>query len=61
VLRASAGQLELFGVPPPGHPYWTERTLQGMAERYPGLDLSPWSSSSDGADGSDAVIRRRDR
>ena len=43
VVRASPRQLELFGFPPPGHPYWTERTLRGMAERYPGLDVSPWT------------------
>lgn len=43
VVRASPRQLELFGVPPPGHPYWTGRTLRGMAERYPGLDVSPWT------------------
>lgn len=46
VLRASARQLELFGIPRRGHPYWTEQTLRGMAERYPGLDVSPWSPPS---------------
>jgi hypothetical protein len=43
VARASLRQLLLFGFPPPGHPYWTPETLAGMALRYPGLDLSPWS------------------
>lgn len=42
VRRASPRQLELFGFPPPGHPYWTEETLAGMALRYDGLDLAPW-------------------
>jgi hypothetical protein len=42
VLRASARQLELFGIPPRGHPYWSQQTLRGVAERYPGLDMSPW-------------------
>jgi Phytanoyl-CoA dioxygenase (PhyH) len=42
VERAAPRQLELFGFPPPGHPFWTEQTLAGMAERYPGLDLTPW-------------------
>lgn len=42
VDRATPRQLELFGFPPPGHPYWTEQTLTGLAERYPGLDLTPW-------------------
>ena len=35
-------QLELFGFPPPGHPYWTDETMTGMAQRYPGLDLALW-------------------
>jgi hypothetical protein len=43
VLRASARQLELFGFPPRGQPYWTDKTLRGMTERYPGLDVTPWS------------------
>lgn len=38
-------QLALFGVPEPGHSYWTPGTLDGMAERYPGLDLSPWRTA----------------
>jgi hypothetical protein len=40
--RATPRQLALFGFPPPGHPYWTEATLGGTAQRYPGLDMSPW-------------------
>jgi hypothetical protein len=32
----------VLGFPPPGHPYWTEETLTGVAARYPMLDLSPW-------------------
>lgn len=35
-------ELALFGFPPPGHPYWTEATLAGVASRYPDLDMSPW-------------------
>ncbi|MFI5691287.1 phytanoyl-CoA dioxygenase family protein [Kribbella sp. NPDC051586] len=42
VHRATPRQLELFGFPPPGHPYWTEQTLTGIAQRYPTLDLTPW-------------------
>ena len=41
--RASVRQLLLFGIPPPGHPYWTEETLAGIAVRYPAMDLTPWS------------------
>jgi hypothetical protein len=43
VGRASPRQLGLFGFPPPGHPYWTAQTLTRMADRYPDLDLAPWS------------------
>ncbi|MEM9036696.1 MAG: phytanoyl-CoA dioxygenase family protein [Actinomycetota bacterium] len=42
VVQATPRQLELFGFPPVGHPYWTPRTLDGLAERYPGLDTRPW-------------------
>jgi hypothetical protein len=40
--RATPRQLALFGFPLPGHPYWTESTIAGTAQRYPGLDMSPW-------------------
>jgi len=42
----SVRQLEAIGFPPPGHPYWDEETLRGAAERYPGLDLSPWRAAA---------------
>ena len=42
VDRATPRQLQAFGFPPPGHPYWTPETLAGMALRYPNLDLTPW-------------------
>jgi hypothetical protein len=35
-------QLTLLGFPGPGHPYWTEETLRGVAARYPLLDMTPW-------------------
>jgi hypothetical protein len=40
--QATARQLQLFGFPPPGHPYWTPQTLRDLAVRYPGLDTGPW-------------------
>jgi hypothetical protein len=40
--RATPRQLALFGFPPPAHPYWTEATLAGTAQRYPGLNMTPW-------------------
>ena len=30
-----------FGFPAPGHPYWTDETLDGVAARYPGMDMAP--------------------
>lgn len=42
VEQATLRQLLLFGFPPPGHPYWTQETLKGIATRYPGFDLTPW-------------------
>ncbi len=44
VERASLRQLLLFGFPPPGHAFWTEETLAGIALRYPRLDLNPFRS-----------------
>jgi hypothetical protein len=43
--RASVRQLSALGFPPPGHPYWNEQTLAGVAARYPGLDMTPWRSA----------------
>jgi hypothetical protein len=40
--RATVRQLSALGFPPPGHPYWNEATLAGVAARYPGLDMTPW-------------------
>jgi hypothetical protein len=42
VEQATIRQLQLFGFPPPGHPYWTPVTLRELAVRYPGLDTRPW-------------------
>jgi hypothetical protein len=45
VGRASPDQLALFGVPRPGHPYWTGDTVRGVGLRYPTLDMTPWGRS----------------
>jgi hypothetical protein len=42
VPTASVRQLTVLGFPEPGHPYWTEETLDGVAARYPRLDMRPW-------------------
>jgi len=46
VAQASVRQLTVLGFPKPGHPYWTEATLSGVAARYPGLDMSPWTAGA---------------
>ncbi len=32
----------LFGWPEPGHPYYTEQTLDLLANAFPGIDVSPY-------------------
>jgi hypothetical protein len=44
VQGASPRQLAVLGFPEPGHVFWTSDTLDGVARRYPGLDLTPWRS-----------------
>jgi len=38
-------ELALFGVPEPGHPFWTEAGVEALAERYAGLDVEPWRTA----------------
>ena len=45
----TARQLTVLGFPAPGHPYWTEDTLRGVAARYPLLDMTPWRQAFAGA------------
>jgi len=42
VATASLRQLLAVGFPEPGHPYWNDETLRGVAARYPSLDMEPW-------------------
>jgi hypothetical protein len=44
--QCSVRQRDLFGFPRPGDPYWTEETLDGVAARYPGIDLEPYRPSA---------------
>ena len=39
--------LALFGIPRPGHAYWNAATVDAMAQRHPGLDMSPWRDALD--------------
>ncbi|MEZ5225434.1 MAG: hypothetical protein R2710_01850 [Acidimicrobiales bacterium] len=45
VRGKSPDDLALFGVPRPGHSYWTEATVDAMGHKYPGLDMAPWSDA----------------
>lgn len=45
IPQCSVRQRDLFGFPRPGDPYWNDDTLAGVAERYPGIDLSPYRPS----------------
>lgn len=40
--QCTPDQLALFGVPRPGHRYWTTELIDAMAGIYPDLDLAPW-------------------
>ncbi len=44
VAGKSPERLALFGIPLPGHEYWTEATVGAMVTKYPGLDVTPWRS-----------------
>ncbi len=45
VQQATPAQLTALGFPAPGHAFWTDDTLAGVARRYPDLDLGPWRSA----------------
>ena len=42
IPQCTVRQRDLFGWPRPGDPYWDESTLEGVAARYPGIDLEPY-------------------
>ena len=45
--HASPEQLEVFGVAPPGDPFWTETTLRRAKLRYPNWDQSIYYAALD--------------
>ncbi len=45
VTEATPKQRSLLGIPMPGDPYWTEETVLRNSERYPGIDLTPYSDA----------------
>jgi hypothetical protein len=40
--RCTVRERDLFGFPRPGDSYWNDQTLADTAERYPGMDMSPY-------------------
>jgi len=40
--KTNVRQLTMLGFPEPGHRYWNEETLRGVARRYPLLDMTSW-------------------
>jgi Phytanoyl-CoA dioxygenase (PhyH) len=44
IPACSVRQRDLFGFPRPGDPYWCQETLEGVAARYPGIDLEPYGA-----------------
>jgi hypothetical protein len=42
MVRLSPEQRSILGVPLPGHPYWTRQTIDGVRERYRGIDVTPY-------------------
>ncbi|WP_329431163.1 phytanoyl-CoA dioxygenase family protein (plasmid) [Streptosporangium sp. NBC_01495] len=45
VERATPSQRALLGFPCPGHPYWNDETIGGVAQRYPGMDTGPYKAA----------------
>lgn len=43
--HATPEQLSLFGVPLPGHPFWTKETLRRAQVRYPSWNLTPYHAA----------------
>jgi hypothetical protein len=35
----------LLDIPAPGHPYWTDQTIDDMEVRYPGIDMSAYRAA----------------
>ena len=40
--RCSVAERTSFGFPPPGDPYWSEETLDGVGARYSNMDMAPY-------------------
>lgn len=42
IPACSVRERDLFGFPRPGDDYWNEQTLTDVAQRYPGIDMTPY-------------------
>jgi hypothetical protein len=42
VEGSSPEELALFGIPRPGHEFYTAEVVDAFARHYPGLDVTPW-------------------
>jgi hypothetical protein len=40
--QCTVRERDLFGFPRPGDDYWNEQTLADVADRYPGMDMTPY-------------------
>jgi ectoine hydroxylase-related dioxygenase (phytanoyl-CoA dioxygenase family) len=45
---ATPRQREMLGFPAPGHEYWNEETLRGVAMRFPNMDMTPYREAYEG-------------
>ncbi|MEY2397295.1 MAG: hypothetical protein QOJ00_469 [Actinomycetota bacterium] len=45
VAGKTPDELALFGIPRPGQAYWNAETVDAMAAKYPGLDVTPWRNA----------------
>ena len=46
IPQCTVRERDLFGFPRPGDDYWNEQTLTDVADRYPGIDLSPYRDAA---------------
>jgi hypothetical protein len=55
INHASPEQLACLGIPEPGDPYWSPRTLKLTQDRWPDWDMTPYFAAAFGnADASTA-------
>jgi hypothetical protein len=43
--HATPAQLACYGVPKPGHPFWTQETIRRAQVRYPGWDMTAYRAA----------------